>query len=70
MRGEREGCTDGCVRPAIRQRTGEEQIVYTVGWGKAKLSMGTVVSVMKAEISSFDPKVDSESLYCIEQGKW
>lgn len=44
--------------------------MYTVGWGKAKLSMGTVVSIMKAEISSFDPKVDSESLYCIEQRKW
>lgn len=44
--------------------------MYTVDWGKAKLSMGTVVSIMKAKISSFDPKVDSESLYCTEQGKW
>lgn len=41
----REGRTqDGCVRAGIRQRTEEEQIVYTVDWGTTKLSTGTVVS--------------------------
>lgn len=53
----------GCVHSAIRPRTGIEQIVYIVDGDKAKISMVWQCQIMKAEISSSDPKVDSESLY-------